>query len=143
LYADVTLQVFFVVTSVIGWRAWLSGASGAELPIARTRTAELFYLVFAAIFVALGYGYLLFRFTDALNPFVDSLVLTGSVLSHLLLMKRRFETWPGWLVVNPLSVPLFWTRGLHVTSILYAAFWLNAVVSLRHWWRLMQQAEPA
>jgi nicotinamide mononucleotide transporter len=138
LYADVTLQAFFIATSIAGWWAWLRGASGAALPIRRTSPALLAAMAAAALLVALAYGWGLARFTDAWQPFVDSLVLTGSVLAQLLLMARRFETWPCWLVVNSLSVPLFWARGLHLTAALYAAFWLNALVSMIHWRRLMR-----
>lgn len=137
LYADVTLQVFFIATSIVGWRAWLAGSSGDALPIRRTPVSTFAAMVAAAILVALGYGWLLHRFTDAWSPFVDSLVLTSSVVAQLLLMFRRFETWPCWLFVNTLAVPLFWQRGLHLTSVLYAGFWLNALVSIVHWRRLL------
>jgi nicotinamide mononucleotide transporter len=137
LYADMTLQAFFITTSVIGWRAWVSGKAGSELPIQRTATRQLAVMAAAALIVALGYGWLLHSFTDAWSPFVDSMVLTTSVLAQLLLMARRLETWPCWLLVNTLAVPLFWMRGLHLTSALYAGFWVNAAISLLHWRRLM------
>jgi nicotinamide mononucleotide transporter len=138
LYADATLQIFFIATSAVGWWAWLGGRKRAELPIARTGAAQLAAMVAAAVAVALVYGWMLHRFTDAWQPFADSLVLTGSVLAQLLLMARRLETWPCWLLVDSIAVPLFWARGLHVTSALYAAFWLNALVSFFHWRRLMR-----
>src|SRR5688572_25606235 len=33
LYADVTLQAFFIITSVYGWWRWLHGNRGLELPV--------------------------------------------------------------------------------------------------------------
>jgi nicotinamide mononucleotide transporter len=89
----------------------------------------------------MGYGWLLHRFTDAWSPFWDSMVLAFSVLAQLLLMSRRIETWAGWLIVNSISVPLFWSRGLHLTSAIYGIFWLNAVVSFVHWGRLMRNGK--
>ena len=83
-----------------------------------------------------GYGWLLWRFTDAYAPFIDSIILAFSVLGQLLLMDRRVESWWCWLLVNTIAVPLYASRGLNVTAVLYAAFWINAVVSLRHWQRL-------
>lgn len=69
-------------------------------------------------------------------------MLAFSVLGQLLLMKRRLESWWCWLVVNTLAIPLYLSRGLYLTGVLYAGFWVNALISLRHWTRLAD-AEPA
>jgi nicotinamide mononucleotide transporter len=37
LYADVTLQFFFIITSITGWLHWLKGNHGEVLPVRRTR----------------------------------------------------------------------------------------------------------
>ena len=33
LYADVTLQMFFIVASAVGWWSWLHGNRGSELAV--------------------------------------------------------------------------------------------------------------
>lgn len=137
LYADATLQVFFIATSVIGWLRWNRGDGGQCMPIRRTRPGSLVWMICISLVVAAGYAWLLHRFTNAYAPLFDSLVLTFSVMAQLMLMSRRIETWWGWLLVNTIAVPLYLSRGLNVTAALYAAFWINAVVSLRHWRRLM------
>ena len=135
LYADTTLQAFFVVTSVLGWWNWKRGAERRELPVTTTPRERLAALGLAGCAIAGGYGLLLHRFTDAFAPFPDSVVLAFSVLGQFLLMARKVETWWCWLLVNTVAVPLFLTRGLTLTAVLYAAFWVNAAVSLRHWRR--------
>jgi nicotinamide mononucleotide transporter len=133
LYADVTLQAFFILTSIYGWWKWLHGGAGGELPVRFSPPRLLTASAAAATVVALGYGWLLLRFTDAYAPFLDSVVLAFSVLGQLLMMERRVENWWAWLLVNTIAVPLYASRGLYLTSVLYAAFWMNAVVSLRKW----------
>lgn len=133
LYADVTLQVFFILTSIYGWWTWLHGSQGRELPVRFSAPGLLVASGLAAGAVAAGYGWLLWRFTDAYAPFLDSIVLAFSVLGQLLMMERRVENWWAWLLVNTIAVPLYATRGLHVTSVLYAGFWINAIVALRKW----------
>ena len=140
LYADVTLQAFFVVTSAIGWWAWLHGRQGAQLPVRRVQPAVAGGLFVAGAIVAAGYGWLLHRFTDAYAPFLDSVVLAFSVLGQFLLMGRRYESWWCWLVVNTIAVPLYLSRGLYVTAVLYAAFWVNAIVALVRWRRFLNAA---
>lgn len=137
LYADATLQIFFVATSVIGWRQWLLGENGQPLPISRSRAAHIGWSGAVAVLVMIGYGALLHRFTDAFAPFLDSAVLVLSVVAQLLLMRRKLETWPFWLAVNTLAVPLFASRGLYLTAALYAAYWINALIAWRAWRRSM------
>jgi nicotinamide mononucleotide transporter len=136
LYADVTLQGFFIITGCIGWYRWLHGHAGAELPVRFSKPSLLAGSVALALVTAMGYGWLLYRFTDAYAPFLDSLLLTFSVLGQFLMMERRVENWWAWLLVNTIAVPLYASRGLYVTSVLYSAYWINAIVALVRWRRL-------
>jgi nicotinamide mononucleotide transporter len=132
LYADVTLQLFFIGSSIEGIRRWRRGGH-TELPVTRAPARALLGLLLAAALVVGGYGWLLHRFTDAYAPFVDSAILAFSVMGQLLLVQRRIETWLCWLVVNSLAIPVYWLRGLELTSVLALAYFFNALVSLRHW----------
>ena len=136
LLADVTLQIFFVATSAAGWWQWLRGDAGRALPVRRTRGRTLAALAAASVLVTLAYGALLHRWTNAFAPFVDSAGMTASVLAQLLLMRRRVETWWFWLAANTVYVPLYLARGAGLTAAFYAAFWVNALVSLQRWRRL-------
>lgn len=138
LYAEVTLQVFFIITSAVGWWNWLHGHGGAELPVRSTPLPIIMGLFVIGMIAAAGYGALLKLYTDAYAPILDSGVLAFSVIGQLLLVKRRYETWWCWLIVNSIAVPLYLSRELFLTAVLYAAFWVNAVVALIRWRRLMQ-----
>jgi nicotinamide mononucleotide transporter len=133
LYADVTLQAFFVVTSIIGWHTWKGSAGGSQLTVRRSSSTMVVSLLLLGLLVTLVYGFVLHRFTDAYAPFIDSVVLAFSVLGQFLLMRRRYETWWCWLLVNTIAVPLYISRGLNVTALLYAAFWLNSIIALQRW----------
>jgi len=140
LYADVTLQLFFFATNAVGWWSWAGGRRAEPLPIRRTPARDLLAMLAAGLGVTLGYGWLLHRFTNAYAPFVDSTVLAFSVLAQLLLMRRKLEAWWFWLLVNTICVPLYLARGLTLTAVLFAAFWVNALVALVRWRRLAQPA---
>lgn len=133
LYADVLLQVFFVGTSLIGWYGWSKFKDKPVLKIQKTPGALLLIYGLIAVIVAFVYGQILHKFTDAYAPHIDSLVLTFSVLAQLLLMKRRLENWSVWVLVNILSVPLFWSRELYLTSVLYSVFLVHAIYAAMQW----------
>jgi nicotinamide mononucleotide transporter len=146
LYADVVLQTFFVATGIAGWRKWLHGGNtGAELPVTHARPSTLAWSLVAGVLLTAGYGALLHHYTDAYAPFVDSAVLVFSVIGQILMMQRRVENWAFWLLVNTIAVPLYFSRGLHLTALLYAGFWINALVAWRSWRRLAAapQRDPA
>ena len=131
LYADVTLMVFFIGTSIYGWLFWRQGQVAA--PIRKTPLGQVGLFALLAVVTTLAYGSLLFFTTDAFAPFVDSGILMFSILAQLLLMKRRLETWVFWLLVNTLAVPLYFYRELYLTSIVYLGFWFNAWYGLWSW----------
>ncbi len=152
LYADVLLQAFFVVTSAIGWWQWRGGeGQRPERAVTHAPASQVAVAAVLGSVAALLYGLVLNRFTDAYAPFVDSVVLAFSVVGQVLLMQRRVESWPFWLLVNIVAVPLYASRGLLLTAVLYAAYWVNAVIAWRHWARLARDdgraaeaaAEPA
>ena len=138
LYADVALQLFFIVTCLIGWRRWARGDAGAPLPITSVRWLPLAGMAALGLLATAGYGLLLYRYTNAYAPFIDSAVLMFSIIAQLLLMARRLENWPVWVLVNTISVPLYASRGLTLTAVLYAAYWVNALLSWWFWRRQMR-----
>lgn len=138
LYADVTLQAFFVVTGLIGWYQWAGGKYKVPLPITRTRISTLIISVVIGIIIGALYAFILWRFTDAYAPGWDTALLVGSVIGQILLMNRKIENWGFWLLVNTIAVPLFLSRGLYLTSVLYAAYWIHAIIAYRKWRSEMQ-----
>lgn len=141
LYADVMLQAFFVATSVVGWWKWARGDHGRPLAISHANFSSLLWTVPVGITATAAYGALLHFYTNAYAPFLDSAVLVFSVIGQILMMQRRIENWAFWLLVNTIAAPLYFSRGLYLTAALYAAFWLNAVVSWLRWRTLARQAE--
>lgn len=139
LYADATLQVFFFITGVLGWKQWNNKKEAVPLPINKADSNYMLSAVGISLVVAAGYGWLLHTFTNAYAPWIDSTVLAFSVVAQLLLMSRSIQNWQVWVLVNTLSVPLFWSRELYLTSVLYGFFWVNAVVSYFNWKKLMEK----
>jgi nicotinamide mononucleotide transporter len=139
LYADVTLQVFFIITSAVGWWHWLHHRGRRETrPITRSAQGELALSVPIGAIAAVGYGWLLHRFTDAYAPFIDSAVLALSVAGQILLMRRKLETWVFWFLANTFAVALFSSRELWITAFFYLLFWFNAPIGFFRWHRELQ-----
>lgn len=138
LYADVTLQLIFIVTGIVGWWYWKRGSAGTMPPIQHASPVLLGTMAVISVGTTAGYGALLHGLTDAYAPFVDSAVLVLSLIAQFLLVRRLIETWAVWLLVNTIAVPLYLSRGLDLTAALYALYWLNTFYGAWQWRREMR-----
>jgi len=141
LYGEVILQVFYFGTSLQAIVIWLRGGQDrGERPVARA-PRRLLALTAPVVVVAvvLLRGWLVQRGGAA--PFWDALTTVLSVTAHLLLMGRYVESWLLWITVDVVYIPLYASRGLHLTSGLYGAFLLLAIQGLLTFRRLVAEGE--
>lgn len=141
LFADMALNGLYVVLGVLGWYWWLhGGAQRGRLTVRRIRAAELLaVLVLVAIATPL-----MQRHLEAVNdaaPFLDALTTTLSLAAQYLLTRKFFENWFFWIAADLIYIPLYWSRGLHLTAVLYAVFLLLCCGGVREWRRTMEAAK--
>ncbi|HRH04730.1 MAG TPA: nicotinamide riboside transporter PnuC [Burkholderiaceae bacterium] len=133
LYAEAVLQVFFIATSVYGWWHWSAQQKKPAAPIRNIAISEVTFWIVLAMSGGLMYAWVLQQWTDAANPWVDSQILTLSMLAQWWLMQRNIRCWWIWLAVNTISVPLYVSRDLYVSALFYSLYWVMAIVAYRHW----------
>lgn len=138
LYADTLLQFFFVATSVYGWVFWSKKAGSEVEPIRSSTWVYNLAILFTGVCTTYMYSMMLVTVTDSPAPKLDSMVLVFSIVGQLLLMRRYIENWPVWIMVNTVSVPLYFSRELYLTAIMYAVFWVHAWYA---WWKWYKEME--
>jgi nicotinamide mononucleotide transporter len=52
-----------------------------------------------------------------------------------MLNRKQLENWLGWIVVDAIYIPLYASKGLYLTAILYAIFLCMAFIGWRQWYR--------
>ncbi len=123
LYADMGLQVAYIVMNCYGWYIWLYGGKDkGKRPIGRVSISEFAISSVLGIIFALFLGFVLQRFTNAAMPFADSLLTGLSLVANWLLARKYCENWLVWLCADTLYVGLFSYRSLWLTAALYAVF---------------------
>jgi nicotinamide mononucleotide transporter len=80
------------------------------------------------------------RFTLAAWPFVDSMVTWASVFATFLVARKVYENWHWWLVIDSVSLCLYYKRGLYLTMLLFAVYLAMIVVGMREWRRSLPTA---
>ena len=155
IYADMSLQVYYLAISILGWYWWAKGGTGrraksterngewengrdgekekSELQVTRLKfkTGLILTAVFILLYITM---YLvLTRLTDSPVPVRDSFITSLSIVATWMLARKIYEHWYLWIVVNFVSAVLFLTRGLYPTFILYIVYGIMSFIGLREW----------
>ena len=139
LYGEAALQGVFMMLGGWGWWQWLRGTGddGARLQVRRLTPGQRWAALAATLAAWPLLGLLLARLTDSDLPYLDALPTVGSLAGQYLLARKWVDNWPAWVAVNIFSVLLFATKGLWLTTALYALFALMALAGWRAWASLL------
>lgn len=140
LYADAGLQVVFILLGIQGWILW-SRVQAIEMPVRRAPFDELAILAMLFPLVWLGLTQLLVYMGGA-APVLDSFVTTLSLVAQWLLNRRCIESWLAWIVVDQVSVALFWSREMYLTAGLYSIFLVMCLAGLFEWRSYLKRSQP-
>ena len=133
LFADAGLQVVYFVLGVAGWRLWLSGGKNQKrLSLSRIGKVESVWLGFFVIFSTLCL-WMTLQHLGGSASFWDALTTSLSLASQWMLNRKLLESWLGWIVVDAIYIPLYISKGLYLTAMLYAIFLCMAFIGWRQW----------
>jgi len=143
LYADMSLQFYYVFISIYGWIIWSHGSnqSKKELPVTHL-SRKLFLILFGvsmAIYVFISY--VLVNFTDGSVPYWDAFTTALSIVATWMLARKILEQWLVWVVVNSVSLGLYIYKGLYPTSILFFFYTVLAVIGYLQWKKDMLRSQ--
>ena len=66
-------------------------------------------------------------------PGWDALTTSMSLGAQLLLNLKRLETWYVWIAVDVIYVPLYFSRDLNLTALVYVVFLALCIQGWRSW----------
>jgi|TARA_E500000318_G_scaffold111893_2_gene132441 nicotinamide mononucleotide transporter len=137
LYADILLNLYYLVMSIYGWFYWKMGKQKQEAPIAYANRRE--HGVAAGIilgcFVLMAYW--LGQHTDSDVPYWDAVVVAFAWAGMWLMAKRKIENWIYLNISNLISVPLLIYKELYIYAGLTAFLFVVAVSGYIKWKRII------
>ena len=139
LFADMSLQIVYLGLGVYGWLNWLFGGEkrdGAQDQQNHTGRMAGDGSIDSARHLGIP--------GDSADgewggPFWDSLTTVLSLAAQYLLCRKRFENWFLWIAADVIYVPLYLSRHLPLTAVLYAVFLGMCLIGVREWNRSMRK----
>ncbi len=149
LYPDMFLQVFFFVTNIIGFWQWkfpkeTEANVNNELIISKLSTLQ----IGTVVLIGVAGTYILGTFAKNLHeisplvfnlpsafPYIDSFILTMSIVATFMLIRKKMEAWWVWLGVDLIATYLYYIKDVKVYALLYAIFCVIAIFGAIEWTR--------
>lgn len=143
LYMESLLSAFYAAMAVYGFWQWRRGSEGTALAVSRWPLLRQAAGAWGVLALSVLSWYFLRRFTPAAWPFVDSMVTWSSVFATFLVARKVYENWHWWLVIDSVSLCLYFTRHLYLTTLLFALYLMLIVIGMRQWRRTLPVAAYA
>ncbi len=147
LYADVLLQVFYLFATAYGLWKWNAQTQQEELSITHIGKRGMLITLVSTILLF----FIFFAFTNILPivfanqqlkppayAFTDSLLSAASVVTTLLIARKRIEGWGLWILIDFASVAMYLQKGVLFIAIEYGLFGVLAIAGYVQWKRLKQ-----
>lgn len=131
LYLDSFLQFFYVLAAIYGWMQWNKTDLNEKLSKKNIR----FHLSAIGICLVLSFsiGWIMKTFTDQASPYLDATITITSLFATYLVARKIIDNWVYWIFIDIACIPIFYSRGLYLTSILYLIYALIAIVAFFKW----------
>ena len=142
LYGEFIINIYYSAMSIIGWYLWSRRNNGQEefpISIMNSKDYKISGLIFTAtlLFIALVYHFF-DKFTD-LTAYVDAFTTALFFVGMWLMAKRKIENWIVWIIADIISVPLYFSKGLTVSSLQFIVFTIIAVLGYIEWKIFLQK----
>ena len=136
-YAEIAINIYYFITMIYGVYCWRNRLSNNSLQV-QTRRLSIKLLAWGMLLIALSSwltGWLLERFTDDPQPYMDAFTTVPAIAAQLLMALAYREQWYLWLVVDVLAV-VMWFRAENYCMAAQYVFWcVNCIYGYIQWTR--------
>ena len=135
LYAEALLSIFYVFAGIYGWIMWKKQEVIEEVYQRKIMTHIKLITIGIALSLLMYYG-LIYFFEEAEKPLIDSFTTVFSFIATYLMAKKWIENWLYGIVIDGVSVYLYYTRELEIYALLMFAYTIIVVYGYFEWKKL-------
>lgn len=136
-YAEIAINIYYFITMIYGVYCWRNRLSNNSLQV-QTRRLSIKLIAWGMLLIVLFSwltGWLLARFTDDPQPYMDAFTTIPAIAAQLLMVLAYREQWYLWLVVDVLAV-VMWLRAENYCMAAQYVFWcVNCIYGYIQWTR--------
>ena len=162
LYGDLIINIYYTMMSIYGWYMWARVIDTYDSKIAISRLTIRDYVISFSIFVfSSAFVLLVYLYYDVISrdmsfantldfiwghitsgsilefrkitPYLDTFTTGAAFAAMWMMANKKLESWVLWILVNIVSVPLYFVKGFGFTGIQYFVFLVLAFLGYNAW----------
>ena len=142
LLGDTIINAYFFSMSIYGWYFWSRKKDKVFInQVSTINRNEIKYLFILAI-SSLIFIYFVYDYFDKWNnwtAYVDNITTAIFFVAMWLMARRKIESWIFWIIGDLITVPLYFYKGLTISSIQYIIFLILAVLGYVSWKKILDK----
>lgn len=139
LFSESILQIFYILAAIYGWWLWRGeGGQNSNSLSFRIQRMSLYLhtkVILVGIITAVFLGFFWNQFGAAL-PYVDAFTTAFSFIATWLIAKRYLENWLYWVIIDAVSIGIYFDRDMKLLSILFLIYTFLAIYGYFSWKRM-------
>ncbi len=143
LLGDMIINFYFVMMSIYGWYYWAQKKNGEVLHnVSQTSTKEYYVILMLGIISLLSI-YAIYNFYDkwdSWTAYVDTITTAIFFVAMYLMARRKVESWIFWIIGDVITIPLYFYKGLTISSIQYLIFLILAILGYISWKKILNNS---
>ena len=142
LLGDTIINAYFFSMSIYGWYFWSRKKDKVLInQVSTINRNEIKYILILAI-SSLIFIYFVYDYFDKWNnwtAYVDNITTAIFFVAMWLMARRKIESWIFWIIGDLITVPLYFYKGLTISSIQYIIFLILAVLGYVSWKKILDK----
>ncbi|HET8737422.1 MAG TPA: nicotinamide riboside transporter PnuC [Pricia sp.] len=139
LYADILLNLYYLVMSIYGWFYWKLGKQEQEAPISYATRKEQGIAMGIVLGCFALMAYWLGQHTDSDVPYWDAVACAFAWAGMWLMAKRKIGNWIYLNISNLISIPLLIYKELYIYAGLTGFLFAVAVSGYIKWKKILNR----
>ena len=142
LLGDTIINAYFFSMSIYGWYFWSRIKDKVFInQVSTIKRDEIKYLFILSIssFIFIYFVYEYFDKWNNWTAYVDNLTTAIFFVAMWLMARRKLESWIFWIIGDIITVPLYFYKGLTISSIQYIIFLILAVLGYISWKKILNK----
>lgn len=131
LFAETILQIFYLLMAFLGYFSWNN--SNKKFIAKQLSISHHILIILSGAVITFLIGFYLATYTEAKMPIIDSFTTCFSIIATFLVIRKVLENWLYWIIIDIVSVYIYFSRDLHLTSILFLTYTCVAIVGYINW----------